>query len=76
MGRHTLQRDLETANFTGSGKMLLTPEGYLFGWGAAIPDDGAAGWAPGAIFVDSTGAVVYRNDGSKTSSDFDTIVTA
>ena len=48
----------------------------LLARGAAAPADASTGYAPGCLFIDTTGAAVYINEGSATSSDFDAITTA
>lgn len=48
--------------------------GWTRGAGTTVPTDGTAGWAPGAVFIDtdaSENAQVYRNVGTKTSCNFD-----
>ncbi len=47
--------------------------GSLIGYGASKPADGAIGYAPGCIFIDTDAAAglqVYINEGTKASADF------
>lgn len=44
--------------------------------GSAVIGDGSAGYAPGCILIDTTNGVVYINEGTNASSDFDAITTA
>ena len=58
-------------------KALITVGGdTVISQGASFPADGTAGYAPGAIHIDTTNAVVYINEGTAASSDFDAITTA
>jgi len=50
---------------------------YLLAYGTSVPGDGAINYATGALFIHtdgSAGTAVYRNEGDRTSSDFDAIV--
>lgn len=73
MGQHRLQSDLEGANFSSTVKAISTPEGFVLGCGASVPS-AVAGWAPGAIFTDTTNGVIYRNDGTLTSCSFTNLI--
>lgn len=58
----------------GTRGVLSQPAvGIFFDWGATVPPDGTAGYAPGAIFI-RTGVAGnvswYRNDGTLASADF------
>jgi hypothetical protein len=75
---HNLQAELERANFTNSGRMGNTPNGYLWGWGTTV-GNGVQGWAPGAKFQDtdaSQGSQIYVNTGSKTTATWTEIADA
>lgn len=73
MSVHNIQRELETASFTTSGRAINTPEGYVIGWGTTV-GNGVEGWAPGAIFVHTDGAdedtILYKNAGTNTTASF------
>lgn len=50
--------------------------GYLFARGSTVPSDGATGYAKGCIFQQtdgSEGTVLYVNEGSVTSADFNAV---
>lgn len=56
---------------------LITVGGFtVLAHGAAAPTDGTAGYAKGCIFIDTTGAAVYVNEGTTTSCDFDLVSVA
>lgn len=76
MNKHNLYEALERAHLKTSGKALYIPGvGYLLGWGTTVPTDGDDGWAPGAKFHHTDGTanatMVYTNQGSVTSCNFD-----
>ena len=77
MGAHQRQRELETVDFSSTVKLFKTPEGLVFGAGTTVPVDATAGWAPGALFIHTSGsgidALLYINIGSKSSSNFDAL---
>lgn len=53
--------------------------GILFAYGAVAPSDGAAGYAPGCLFLNtaaSAGSIFLCNEGSATSADFDAVTVA
>ncbi len=50
--------------------------GHLLVISDAVIADASAGYAPGCLLIDKTNGVVYINEGSRTSSDFDAITTA
>ncbi len=50
------------------------PRGLLFGSGATVPSS-ADGWQASAIFQDTTNGILYVNEGSITSSDFNPVGT-
>lgn len=59
------------------GRIFFIPAvGFLFGWGIAMPTATTAGYAPGGLFIDAVGAVVYVNEGTFASCDFKAITTA
>jgi len=48
-------------------------DGVLFSYGTSVPADGDSGYLPGCIFIKTDGSgdnVVYINEGSSTSADF------
>lgn len=51
-------------------------KGIIMSVGETVPADGSAGYAKGCIFIDVANAVVYINEGTSASSDFDAITTA
>lgn len=55
-------------------RLILTPNGYLLGYGSAVPSNGAGGYAPGAIFIHvSATNTLYRNVGTQASAAFQAI---
>jgi hypothetical protein len=64
----------------GTGVILEVPGvGILQAYGATVPSEGAAGYAPGCIFHHtdgSAGTCLYCNEGSVTSADFDAVTVA
>lgn len=57
---------VQVLQFDGSSNVLLAT-------GTTVPTDGSAGYAKGALFIDTNDAgvqAIYVNDGSTTSSDF------
>lgn len=70
--QHKLQSDLENADFTDTAKLFSTPNGRVFGWGTSVPS-AVAGWAPGALFIDTDAAAGQQqwvNEGTITSCTF------
>jgi hypothetical protein len=54
-------------------------EGIYFAKGTTKPSDGAAGYAKGCIFIDtdaSAGNILFCNEGTVTSADFDAVSVA
>jgi len=49
--------------------------GHIVVIGTTVPTDASSGYAPGCLFIDIDSAVVYVNEGTKTSSDFDAVST-
>lgn len=78
-GLHNIQDVLQRADMTVPVKAFNVPSlsGVLFAAGPTVPTDGTAGYGKGCLFlhVDGTGAgdLVYRNEGSGTSCDFDNL---
>lgn len=70
--QHRTYTDLLGADFPSIGKIMKTPEGYLFGWSTTTPSgSGDIGFATGAIFIHTDGSAddqTFINEGSKTSS--------
>ncbi len=65
--------------FASPGVIADGQRGIILDYGITVPVDGTAGYSPGCIFVDvdgTTGAVLYVNDGSLTSCDFNVINTS
>jgi len=65
-----------------SGKALLVPEldGQLLAWGDTVPADGATGYAPGCLFIntgltDNTDSL-YQNIGDAASANFNAVTVA
>jgi len=73
MGMHQLGNDLEFAHLpSGENRMFNTPEGWTFGCGTSVPS-AVAGWAPGAMYVDTDAGATSRwhvNTGTNTSCTF------
>lgn len=79
MSLHNFQDKLERAEIKSTSLGFFdTPQGKLLGHGVAVPQGGAVGWAPGALFLhtDCTGAAdaVYMNAGTKANANFNSIV--
>jgi hypothetical protein len=71
MGTHNFVHDLLEA--------VVDSGGYIYGRGATVPADAASGWAKGAIFVQTdgvAGTILYVNEGTYDSADFNTAVNA
>ncbi len=64
----------------GTGIVLEAPGyGTLLAYGATVPSDGTAGFAKGCLFIHidgSAGTMLYCNEGTETSSDFDAVTVA
>lgn len=80
VGSHQLQQSLHAGEMNRTGDALYVPPagGRLLYWGATVPTDAAAGYAPGALFFHYDGTadtVLYVNDGSVTSCDFNALAT-
>lgn len=71
MSQHRLANDLNLAHLPASGSAFYVPtaSGRLFGWGTTVPS-ATAGYAPGAVFIDTDSNVVYLNTGTATSCTF------
>lgn len=67
MPQHNIQTELERAAFTSTVSMIETPEGRTFGIGAT-EGNGIEGWAPGAIYIDTTNAQLSINEGTSTTA--------
>lgn len=67
-------------NFLSLLTRAKTPTGgYIYGQGAVVPSDAATGWAKGALFIQTdgtAGSVLYVNEGTEASADFNTAVNA
>lgn len=66
---------LTTPGTTEVTVVLADSRGVLLAYGNTVPSDGEAGYAMGCIFIDTNGAagsVMYANEGSNTSADFNT----
>ena len=74
--RHRTASDLEFAEFVTPVRAMQTVEGWLFGSTAGTPVDSAVGFAPGAINLDVTNAIPYRNSGTISSSTWASILGA
>jgi len=75
--RNAIQYDgaVMTPDTTEVTTVLADSRGVLFAYGATVPTDAEAGYAKGCIFIDTdaaAGSVVYINEGSATSCDFNT----
>ena len=54
---------------------VLLDRGLLFLSGATVPSDGTDGYQPGCFFQDTTNGIVYVNEGSVTSCEFNAVTT-
>lgn len=60
-------------------QIYASEDGIMLAYGNTIPSDGAAGYAPGCLFIHVDGTTVsrwYGNIGSATSADFNLITCA
>lgn len=74
----TLQNTLFPAATTTPQTLRKSSDGILSCYGKSVPADGDSGYAPGCIFIDINGSasnVLYINDGTATSADFNSIKT-
>lgn len=74
----TLQNTLFPAATTTPQTLRKSADGILLAYGKAVPADGDGGYAPGCIFIDTNGTasnVLYTNDGTATSANFNSIKT-
>lgn len=65
---------------TATPRAIITGEdGILLAYGTTVPSDTATGYAPGCLFIHvdgSAGTMLYCNEGSKASADFDAVTVA
>ena len=72
----TLQNTVFPAATSVPQTLRKNVDGILETFGTQIPVDGAAGYLPGCIFIKTSGSgdnVLYTNEGSVTSADFNSI---
>lgn len=72
----TLQNTVFPASTSVPQTLRKNVDGILEAYGSQIPVDGAAGYNPGCIFIKTSGSgdnVLYVNEGSSTSADFNSI---
>ena len=72
----TLQNTVFPASTSVPQTLRKNVDGVLESYGSQIPIDGAAGYLPGCIFIKTSGSgdnVLYINEGSSTSADFNSI---
>lgn len=71
-------RGLNEVVLPTTGKAMKTGAGFMLGWGPTVPTDLAANnFAKGAHFIHTDGGIgtmIYRNEGSQTSNDFNPMV--
>jgi hypothetical protein len=56
--------------------IFKSDDGILIAYGTTVPADAATGYAPGCLFIHVDGGVgtmLYCNEGSLTSADFDAV---
>ena len=56
--------------------IYASDDGILLAYGTTVPSDAATGYAPGCLFIHVDGGVgtmLYCNEGSVTSADFDAV---
>lgn len=68
MGLHNIQTQLRDGQFSSDCGIMNTPEGILVAWDDTSPTAAAVGYAPGGLWIDTSGAAVYRNTGTKASA--------
>jgi len=77
---HNLYDGLNRGEMPASLNLFNTPAGYILAYGATVPADATAGYAPGCLFIhiDGTGynTVLYCNVGSVTDCDFNVVTVA
>ncbi len=72
----TLQNTVFPASTSTPQTLRKNVDGILESFGTQIPIDGSAGYLPGCIFIKTSGSgdnVLYTNEGSATSADFNSI---
>jgi hypothetical protein len=72
----TLQNTLFPAGTSTPQTLRKSADGVLFSYGKEVPIDGASGYAVGCIFIHMNGSneeVLYTNEGTATSADFNSI---
>lgn len=77
MSRHNIAAELRNGDFLTADKFLPigsntsgSSKQYLVNYGATMPAVAASGYAPGALFVDTTNKELAVNVGSATSAQF------
>lgn len=67
-------------NQSGLNAAIYNELGHaMFAWGTTKPADGAVGYAKGCLFIDtdaSAGSILFCNEGTHTSADFDAVSVA
>lgn len=56
--------------------IFKSDDGIVLCYGTTVPTDDDAGYAPGCIFIDVSGAAVYVNEGDVDDCDFDAVSVA
>lgn len=59
--------------------IFRSEDGILLAYGKTVPADASVGYSPGCLFIHidgSVGTMLYCNEGSKASSDFDAVTVA
>lgn len=77
-GEHKLAQWLLTAELGSTGQILLTPGGYLFGWGTTV-GNGVENWSVSAIFLDTDAATdnqLNLNVGTATTASWEKVTSA
>ena len=72
----TIQNTLFPAAASTPQTLHKSSDGILLSYGLVVPIDGSSGYAIGCIFIHADGSgsnVLYINEGSTTSSDFNSV---
>jgi len=84
MSRANIAMELEemepfAAGAAAARSIVKSEDGILLCYGTTVPTDATAGYAKGCLFIHTDGAagtMIYCNEGSNTSCDFDAVSVA
>lgn len=75
-GSHLFAGMFSHSELPGEFRGCYVPDlsGYMLGWGATKPADNDSGWAPGALFIVTSGTPdLYQNVGTAALANFDAV---